>query len=449
MSYGAPLVQWTFLQYKKTNSKVEQPSPLFLHSATAIGSKILVYGGCNYYGDALRGLFLYDTIKFEWNAPGDASQFQEDHPGPRYGHTATLVEMHPPKILVYGGMLGNGTFEFDDQPDAADDVGDVGDKQPHMARTFMNWRRRGKKHIAYEEMDEAVYLLSLTSEKWQWSKPLVHGTRSKKQKPPARAEHCACKTSANEVTIFGGWLDSPSGPSNDLWTFNFVDCEWKEVQTSGIHPRPRYRHTSEIIASSRFFVLGGSDNGEDVADASHNNLGLHELNLETMQWSHPALKGFSPFPRSGHGSCVVGATTIAVFGGKRSGEQFFNDVVLIDTATFSTTLVNAVESCLPTAIGNCSATAVGNKLFVFGGTDVKGECYNDIRSLEVGAYLSTTDIAVAEGASSDYSFKILIIGDAGASSLLLILSSLLLVSPPFPLPPPLFSSPQPWASLRF
>lgn len=64
-------------------------------------------------------------------------------------------------------------------------------------------------------------------------------------------------------------------------------------------------------------------------------------------------------------------------------------------------------------MSNSSLNAIGNKCFVFGGTDSKGSCYNDIRSLDVGYYLSSDDITVGEGASSDYSFKILIIGDAG------------------------------------
>ena len=49
---------------------------------------------------------------------------------------------------------------------------------------------------------------------------------------------------------------------------------------------------------------------------------------------------------------------------------------------------------------------------MFGGTDQKGACYNDIRTLDVGYYLNENDITVGEGATSDYSFKILIIGDA-------------------------------------
>ncbi len=52
-----------------------------------------------------QNLVVLDTATYQWNAPSDASDFQEDHPGPRYGHTATLIEMHPPRLMVYGGMV--------------------------------------------------------------------------------------------------------------------------------------------------------------------------------------------------------------------------------------------------------------------------------------------------------------------------------------------------------
>ena len=100
--------------------------------------------------------------------------------------------------------------------------------------------------------------------------------------------------------------------------------------------------------------------------------------------------------------------------------MFLNDLVLIDTETFSTTIINAVEAHLPTPITNATLSVVGNKCFVFGGTDTKGVGYNDIRLLDIGYYLSADDITVGQGASSDYNFKIIIIGDAsvGKSALL-------------------------------
>jgi hypothetical protein len=93
-------------------------------------------------------------------------------------------------------------------------------------------------------------------------------------------------------------------------------------------------------------------------------------------------------------------------------QLLLNDLCLIDTETLTVTYVNAVESLRPTPIANASLTVIGNKCFVFGGTDVKGACYNDVRSLDVAEYLNSNDISVGEGAASDYSFKIIVIGDA-------------------------------------
>ena len=93
-------------------------------------------------------------------------------------------------------------------------------------------------------------------------------------------------------------------------------------------------------------------------------------------------------------------------------QVFFNDLILLDIETMVGSRVNAVESHLPAPVSNSSLSIVGNKCFVFGGTDVKGNCFNDIRSVDISYYLSKNDITVGEGASSDYTFKILIIGDA-------------------------------------
>lgn len=86
--------------------------------------------------------------------------------------------------------------------------------------------------------------------------------------------------------------------------------------------------------------------------------------------------------------------------------------MILDTETYTITVVRAVESALPTPISNGSLSTMGNVLHLFGGTASNMECYNDIRSLDVGPYLDSSDITVGEGSTSDYSFKILIIGDA-------------------------------------
>jgi hypothetical protein len=93
-----------------------------------------------------------------------------------------------------------------------------------------------------------------------------------------------------------------------------------------------------------------------------------------------------------------------------------NDLLLVDVQSYVGVTIRAAEAQLPTSVANSSLSTVGNKCFVFGGTDVKGACYTDIRTVDIGSYLSANDITVGAGASSDYCFKILIIGDACKSA---------------------------------
>ncbi len=133
---------------------------------------------------------------------------------------------------------------------------------------------------------------------------------------------------------------------------------------------------------------------------------------------------------SGHGSAIVGGHSIAVFGGKLSHEVYLNDIFILDVGSsppsldgtnrvITCTVVNAVDSCLPTPVSCSSMIAAGNRCIVFGGTDREDNCYSDIRMLDITDYVES-DITVGQGAVSEYSFKILIIGDAnvGKSALL-------------------------------
>lgn len=145
MSYNDnPLVEWKFLQVKRSNKK-SAPKPCFLQSSTPIGAKMLIYGGCNVHGEALNQLYVYDTASFQWSEPsGDVSEI--DHPGPRYGHSASVVEMHPPRILVYGGMVESNTYEFED----------ASDNNTFQQRNFLSKRKKGKSKALQEEPDNGV-----------------------------------------------------------------------------------------------------------------------------------------------------------------------------------------------------------------------------------------------------------------------------------------------------
>ena len=414
-------VQWTFLQYDKKGgifskkNKAPRPAECFLHTQIRIGSSLLSFGGTNNKGEQLSSLFLYDTDKYCFYTPIDDADFQEDHPQNRSGHSMVLIDHHPPRLVVWGGVTGGDAYQFGTLDSGMYDVGLSGSK----GRSKVG--KANDSLTSSEDFDDRIYFLELRSEHWEWSKPLI--TTALKDRPDARTDHTCVKTAAYEIMIFGGW--SSEGPMNDCWSFNTQDMEWNHIVPSGIQPKPRFRHTCEIIGSL-MIVLGGANDGEEShKNGSLGGTGVSVLDLNSMQWSHPEIQGQSPFPRSGHCSTCIG-NSIILFGGRNGANwhNFKNDTYVLDISPLqkgakhiSGTWVNAVQSQLPTAVTGATLSAVGNRCFLFGGVDSHGKCYNDIRKLDVSPYLDTDDSLVdfqfLNGTSADYTFKILIIGDSG------------------------------------
>ena len=415
-------------------SRTAGPGRRFQHSSSGLGSHTLVFGGCDASAMATDDMLLYDSVAYSW-IPADvevSSATVEQSPGKRYGHKAVTVGMHPATVLIYGGFVTNagaGTYEGFDTPDHFEDsfssdydghVGNIGEDpraglEGVFERTFMGLRQtnrfRGQKELINDrtdEMDESVYILTLNNRsEWRWSKPLTS-----KASPLSRTEFSMVKVSTNKVMVFGGYTRA-NQVANDLWTFDCQDMEWTEEIVSGIKPKARYRHTAECVGS-KMFILGGVNNGEDDVSLCR-HIGLSVLDLSTLQWSHPELKGSKGlFPRSGHCSCVVGSKHIAIFGGKALGkEEYSNDLYLIDIETFEVMLVECVENKKPTAVSDAIMFLTGgSKISVFGGIDAKGICYDDIRIIDLGTHIGKVSSTVLEAATTDYSFKVLIIGDS-------------------------------------
>lgn len=433
------IVQWQFLTSKRKSlmSRTVElgPVPSFNSSWTPIGSRLLLYGGCDYDGEPLEQVFLYDTKAYQWISPEGVlgeNSYEDASPGKRYGHCCVLVEMHPPRLMLYGGMVKSESTYDESEFDAPDTLGDSfssndGADLQGLDGVFehglMGWRnkwstRKAKNsNFGAEELDGSLYFLTLAQNgSWSWSKPLINS----KIRPPSRTDFSIVKVRTNVCMMFGGYT-SDNKVVGDLWSLDYQNLEWREEAVSGIKPRPRYRHTAEVIGN-KMYILGGVDNGDDDATQSKGSTfaTINVLNLETMEWSQPKLSGENPFPRSGHSSCVVGTDHIAVFGGKLKSDVYYNDVHLIDVKTFRSVCVDCVQSMLPSAVDNSALQPVGKSIYCFAGTDAQGSCYNDIRTLDVESYLGNVDINVIEGSASEYSFKVLLIGESavGKTSLM-------------------------------
>lgn len=83
--------------------------------------------------------------------------------------------------------------------------------------------------------------------------------------------------------------------------------------------------------------------------------------------------------------------------------------------------VNAVQNRLPRPIANASVNISGNRLYVFGGIEPNNTVTsNDFRFIDLVDYFSQEDLTVSQGLTSDYVFKLILIGDSsvGKSSIL-------------------------------
>lgn len=94
-------------------------------------------------------------------------------------------------------------------------------------------------------------------------------------------------------------------------------------------PKPRAHHTAASLADDRLLCFGGSDGETSFADA-------HVLDLSTMGWSQPTVRGAPPAARSGHAAVCLDGVRVLVHGGwVPSTVAIFDDVALLDTDTWS------------------------------------------------------------------------------------------------------------------
>lgn len=248
----------------------EIPVPLRAMTCTAVGKKLIVFGGGDgpaYYND----VYVLDTVNFRWSKPKISGDRQ---PSKRRAHTACLWRNG---IYVFGG--GDGVRALNDvwRLDVAD-------------TNKMSWK-----------------LISAPSS----------GSIEDKTKPKARGYHTANMV-GSKLIIFGG---SDGGECfRDVWVF--------DVETQAFSPvhiplsYPRLSHTATIVGSY-LFVIGGHDGVE------YSNEVLL-LNLVTMVWDKRKIYGLAPKARGYHGT-VLHDSRLIVVGGFDGGEVF-GDVQILELA---------------------------------------------------------------------------------------------------------------------
>ncbi|GMG99782.1 hypothetical protein Nepgr_001622 [Nepenthes gracilis] len=189
------------------------------------------------------------------------------------------------------------------------------------------------------------------SKKAMWLYPKVVGFN-----PSERWGHTSCY-SHGVVYVFGGCCGGLH--FSDILMLNINTMAWSTLMATGEGPGPRDSHSSALWGN-KMIVFGGTNGSKKVND-------LHIMDLGTNVWTRPVCRGTPPSPRESHTATLVGGEKLVVFGGSGEGMGvYLNDLHILDLKTMSWTSPE-VKGEVPSPRDSHAAVAVGNKVFIYGG----------------------------------------------------------------------------------
>eukprot|EP00656_Telonema_subtile_P047243 TRINITY_DN5412_c0_g1_i6.p1 TRINITY_DN5412_c0_g1~~TRINITY_DN5412_c0_g1_i6.p1 ORF type:complete len:451 (+),score=108.51 TRINITY_DN5412_c0_g1_i6:803-2155(+) len=278
----------------------ETPAPRSLHTATAVGNRLFVFGGQEggyTFGDVL----VLDIDTYEWSKP----EITGESPGAVFRHAATLVGS---LIYVFGG--------YDGQKDT-NDLSVLDTLAMHWSRPAMKGSRPTPREnpctalvgtrlfVVGGYADSALndlYVLETATN--MWGQPPISGVA-----PSARSGH-SVTTIGHRLFVFGGgkWSGGKwKAKFNDLYCLDTEDMKWYRPEVSGQMPSGRTYHTATAVGL-KLFVFGGGSNNGFLND-------LFCLDTEMMVWARLRVDGTAPVPRDAHVACVLGDTKVLIHGG--------------------------------------------------------------------------------------------------------------------------------------
>jgi len=121
--------------------------------------------------------------------------------------------------------------------------------------------------------------------------------------------------------------------------------EWSDVEAKGTVPPARHSHVCSVIAGQAMLIYGGSSVQGTLSD-------LWLFNVTAGMWQHISPQGTPPAAREMHSSCMLGETTMLVYGGRAADGRILCDAAVLDTGSMEW---GAVE---PTPFSRCAHSTV-------------------------------------------------------------------------------------------
>ncbi|KAL8159903.1 hypothetical protein V2J09_001440 [Rumex salicifolius] len=169
----------------------------------------------------------------------------------------------------------------------------------------------------------------------------------------------------SKLIMFGG-EDIKRRLLNDVYILDLDSMTWDEVETTQQLPSPRYDHTAALHAERYLLIFGGCSHSACFND-------LHLLDLQTMEWSIPEIRGDFVSPRAGHSGVTIDESWFILGGGdNKSGalETLVLDMTKLVWSAVAT--FNARDPLASEGISVCCLQNSGERFLVaFGGYNGK------------------------------------------------------------------------------
>lgn len=325
---GHKLSMWSWNQLEASG---EKPNGREGHAMVTVNNTLYVIGGCIQEIKCFNDVHIFDPGLRQWKQ----EPMMGDAPEPRGGHTATVLGTD---IFVFGGASSEATYND-------------------------------------------VYKLDLIKRRWTRAVPTNAAVV-----PSRRTNHAAAADAHGKVYIFGGY-DSEGNFLNDLWILNAfwqgpwdnkdsVPILWEHPVPTGQIPLARESHSLNLVRRKLVLFGGYTAEGRCAAD-------VHVYDVDSQAWHAMESWGDAgPAARQAHSAARHG-TKLIIAGGCDVAEArptCYNDVWILDTDGMQWT--QSTKEAFWSPREGHTATFVRGQMFVFGGCQLTGKCYNDVVALD-------------------------------------------------------------------
>lgn len=334
-----------------------QPPGRYKHAAAVVDQKLYISGGSR------NGRHLSDVQVFDFTNSTWSSLKLSPEPNAAKSEEDSLLETFPATSGHHMVVWGEKVLIFDGQP-----------------------KRSSYVTVRYLDLETQQFGVVETIG----------------ELPVARAGH-STTLFGSKLIMFGG-EDIHRKLLNDIHILNLETMTWNKVQATQPPPSPRYDHAASIHAQRYLLVFGGCSHSTCFND-------LHVLDLHTMEWSQPEIRGDYVTPRAGHCGATINGNWFIVGGGDNKGGA--TETLVLDMTKLVWSVVTKVNGRDPIAsegISVYSASIQGERyLFAFGGYN--GTYNNEVfvmrpkikESVKRKIYQSPAAAAAAASVSAAYS----------------------------------------------